>query len=154
VTTLNAILKPSWHWRYYPEIDGLRTFAVLSVFFFHLYRNTIGGGFVGVDVFFVISGFLISSVLLQDIEKRQFSILRFYQHRIARIAPALFLILVLTLAAAALLYSAQDFASTAAGAASAAISAINIKLLFQGDYFHISPDAQPLLHYWSLYQPA
>ena len=93
--TAAARTEPAW--RYLPEVDWLRTIAVLSVFCFHLDRNLLPGGFVGVDIFFVISGFLISSVLLQDIDLRTFSILRFYQHRIARIAPALFLILALSL---------------------------------------------------------
>jgi len=146
----SASLKSAWEWKYYPEIDGLRTLAVLSVIAFHLFRDVVRGGFIGVDVFFVISGYLITSVLLQDIDRHHFSILSFYQRRVARIAPALFFILVLTLASAAVLYSAQDFASVAASAAAAAISAINVKLLFQGSYFQISPDAQPLLHYWSL----
>jgi peptidoglycan/LPS O-acetylase OafA/YrhL len=140
----------SQRWRYYPEIDGLRAVAVLAVFFFHLSPNILRGGFVGVDTFFVISGYLISSVLLQDMDQRKFSILRFYQHRIARIAPSLFLVLLVTLFAGWLIYSAQDFASLGANAAFAAISAINIKLISQGTYFQISPDAQPLIHYWTL----
>jgi peptidoglycan/LPS O-acetylase OafA/YrhL len=131
-------------------VDGLRTVAVTSVLCFHLDHAVLPGGFVGVDIFFVISGFLISSVLLQDMERRSYSILRFYQHRIARIAPAMFLVVALTLAAGAVIYSTQDFALLCANAAAAAISVINIKLLFQAGYFQASPDAQPLLHYWTL----
>jgi peptidoglycan/LPS O-acetylase OafA/YrhL len=148
-----AVARPAsiGTWRYIPEVDGLRSVAVLAVCVFHLARGLLPGGFVGVDVFFVISGFLISSVLLQDADARRFSILHFYQHRIARIAPALFLVLAATLLAASALYSALDFASTGADAGMAAISAINVKLLLeQGGYFQASPDAQPLLHCWSL----
>ena len=137
-------------WRYFPELDGLRTIAVLAVFCFHLDRRLLPGGFVGVDIFFVISGFLISSILLQDIDRHQFSIVRFYQHRIARIAPALFLVLIVSLIAGFWCYSAQDFARVGANAAVAAISLINMKLLFQNSYFQASQDAQPLLHCWSL----
>ena len=137
-------------WGYLPEIDGLRAIAILSVLMFHFDRQLFGGGFVGVDIFFVISGFLITSVLLNDINQGQFSILRFYQRRIARIAPAFFLVLVATLLAAYFVYSAQDFASLGANSLAAALSAINLKLLFQGTYFQSSPDAQAILHYWSL----
>jgi peptidoglycan/LPS O-acetylase OafA/YrhL len=124
--------------------------AVLSVFVFHFDRHLLTGGFVGVDIFFVISGFLITSILLNDIDQGHLSITRFYQRRIARIAPAFFVVLVTTLGFGALIYSAQDFASLGANSVAAALSIINIKLLFQGSYFKISPDAQPLIHYWSL----
>jgi peptidoglycan/LPS O-acetylase OafA/YrhL len=137
-------------WGYLPEIDGLRAIAILSVLIFHFNRQVFGGGFVGVDIFFVISGFLITSILLNDINQGQFSILRFYQRRIARIAPAFFVVLVVTLLAAYFVYSAQDFASLGANSLAAALSAINLKLLFQGTYFQSSADAQAILHYWSL----
>ena len=137
-------------WNYLPEIDGLRSIAILSVFVFHLERRILSGGFIGVDIFFVISGFLITSILLNDIDQKHFSIVRFYQRRVARIAPAFFVVLASTLAASALIQSAQDFASLGANSSAAALSAINIKLLFQGGYFRLSSDAQPILHYWSL----
>jgi peptidoglycan/LPS O-acetylase OafA/YrhL len=72
-------------WGYRPSIDGLRAIAVLSVIVFHFNKTTMSGGFIGVDVFFVISGYLLTSILLIDIDKKQFSISRFYQRRIARI---------------------------------------------------------------------
>jgi peptidoglycan/LPS O-acetylase OafA/YrhL len=135
--------------KYWPEIDGLRTVAVASVFAFHLDPRLLRGGFVGVDIFFVISGYLITGLLLKDFESG-YSILRFYQRRVARIAPASFLIVAITMTFGFLLYSAQDFASIGATGLAATLSFINIKLLFQGNYFKISPDAQPLIHYWSL----
>lgn len=135
---------------YWPEIDGLRTVAVLSVFVFHFKRALLPGGFIGVDIFFVISGFLITAILLDDIAGRRFSIATFYQRRISRIFPALILVVCATLAAGAWLYSAQDLASLGINATAAAGSVINIKLMWQGSYFIISEDAQPLLHYWSL----
>jgi hypothetical protein len=113
-------------WSYWPEIDGLRSIAVLSVIMFHFDRQLLSGGFVGVDIFFVISGFLITSILLNDIDQRQFSITRFYQRRIARIAPAFFVVLGTTLGVTGLIYSAQDFASAGANSLAAALSVINI----------------------------
>ena len=137
-------------WAYWPEIDGLRTIAVLAVALFHLNRVILPGGFVGVDIFFVISGFLISAILIEDIDARAFSIGRFYQRRISRIFPALILVILTTLAAASFVYSAQDMASLGINSAAAATSVINLKLMTQSSYFVLSADAQPLLHYWSL----
>ena len=108
------------------------------------------GGFVGVDIFFVLSGYLLTSILLLEIKAGKFSIARFYQRRIARIFPAFFIVIVITLGLSFIVYSAQDFASLGANTAAAALSIINIKLLFQGSYFKLSEDAQPILHYWSL----
>jgi peptidoglycan/LPS O-acetylase OafA/YrhL len=136
--------------QYFPEIDGLRAVAVVSVLLYHLDARIIGGGFVGVDVFFVISGYLITDLLLKDIHGQNYSLFRFYQRRIARIAPAALLVIAATLAVAYITYSAQDLASAGSSSLAAALSFINIKLLFQGSYFKISPDAQPLIHYWSL----
>jgi peptidoglycan/LPS O-acetylase OafA/YrhL len=135
---------------YRPSIDGLRCIAVLSVFIFHLNQLWLPGGFVGVDVFFVISGYLITSIIYSDCVKGQFSFMRFYQRRIARIFPAFFTVAFATLLGAYIIYSPQDFASAGANLAASALSAANIKLLFQGSYFDISADAQPFLHYWSL----
>lgn len=135
---------------YWPEIDGLRMVAVLSVIVFHLERRALPGGFVGVDVFFVISGFLITGHLLKDLDRDRFSLLVFYQRRVARIAPALFLVLAATLVATPFVYSAQDIASAGSSAAFAALSIVNLKYMLQGNYFDVSRDSQPLLHYWSL----
>jgi len=143
-------MERSLSWGYRPAIDGLRSVAVVSVLLFHFDRGVMGGGFVGVDVFFVISGYLIGSVLLADIEGDRFSLARFYQRRIARIFPAFATVIAVTLAFGWLIYSSQDFASLGANAAAAALSVINIKLLFQGNYFALSEDAQPILHYWTL----
>ena len=136
--------------QYRPAIDGLRAVAVIAVFLFHLNRQWLPGGFVGVDVFFVISGYLITSIIRKDCEAESFSFAKFYQRRIARLVPASFLVLFATLAAATFVYLAQDLASCGANLAAAALSIINIKYLFQGSYFALSPDAQPVLHYWSL----
>lgn len=120
---------------YWRSIDGLRTVAVLAVLLFHLQPSLLPGGFVGVDIFFVISGFLITHNILSDIKQGQFTILRFYQRRIARIFPAALLVIVATTSVGYFIYSAQDMASLGANAAAAAVSLINVKLLFQGNYF-------------------
>ncbi len=136
--------------QYRPSIDGLRAIAVLSVFLFHLNHSCLPGGFVGVDIFFVISGYLITSIILKDCESDKFSLLRFYQRRIARIFPAFFTVALVTLVGARFIYTPQDYASAGANLAAASLSVANLKYMIQGSYFQISPDAQPFLHYWSL----
>lgn len=135
---------------YRPAIDGLRAIAVLGVFFFHLSHRLLPGGFTGVDIFFVISGYLITSIIFRDCERGIFSFARFYQRRIARLATAFFAMAVVTLAAAALIYSRRDLASTAASLAGAAGFVANFKFMVEGNYFVASPDTQPFLHCWSL----
>jgi peptidoglycan/LPS O-acetylase OafA/YrhL len=136
--------------QYRPAIDGLRAVAVLAVCVFHLKHEWLPGGFVGVDVFFVISGYLITSILLRDYERRRFSLGKFYQRRIARLFPAFFTVALVTLIGASYIYLTQDLASCGANLTSATLSVANLKYMWQGNYFSISPDAQPFLHYWSL----
>jgi len=136
--------------QYRPSIDGLRAVAVLAVCIFHLNRRWLPGGFVGVDVFFVISGFLITSVILRECENDGFSAWEFYQRRIARLLPAFYTMALATVLGAFLIYSAQDFASCGIGLASAVLSIANLKYMLHWNYFIISPDAQPFLHCWSL----
>jgi peptidoglycan/LPS O-acetylase OafA/YrhL len=135
---------------YRPYIDGLRAIAVIAVLLFHFHKSLLPGGFVGVDIFFVISGYLISSIIISQCENGQFSFLRFYQRRISRIFPAFFLVSIVTLLTASFLYTSQDFASAGAVMTAAALSVANLKFMLQGSYFELSPDAQPLLHFWSL----
>ena len=135
---------------YRPGLDGLRAIAVIAVIVFHLNADWLPGGFVGVDVFFVLSGFLITNVILADFARKEFSLTRFYKRRFARVLPASVVTLAIVLLVASLLYSPQDFASAGAVAAASAVGLTNMKLMFQGSYFTASPDAQPLLHYWSL----
>ncbi len=123
---------------------------MLAVFVFHLKHSWLPGGFVGVDVFFVISGYLITSILLRDCENEEFSLLEFYQRRIARIFPAFFTVAFSTLFAASFIYTPQDYASAGANLLAAALSVANLKFILQGNYFGSSVDAQPFLHYWSL----
>ena len=135
---------------YRASLDGLRAIAVAGVLVFHLQKDWLPGGFVGVDVFFVLSGYLITSIIVAESEADRFSFKRFYQRRISRIAPASFLVLGAVLLAAGWIYLPQDFASAGAVATAAAVSLANMKLMLQGDYFEASADAQPFLHYWSL----
>ena len=135
---------------YRPHIDGLRAVAIISVLIFHFDKHLLQGGFIGVDVFFVISGYLITSIIISDCENGKFSFSHFYQRRISRIFPVFFIVSIFTLVTAYFLYTPQDFASTGAVAISAVLSVANLKFMLQGNYFQISPDAQPLLHFWSL----
>lgn len=105
---------------------------------------------MGVDVFFVVSGYLITSRLIDTIEKDRFSLSYFYQRRIARLAPAALAVIASTLVVSAFVYSSQDFAALGSSSVAAATGTINFKLVLQGNYFDLSPDAQPLIHYWSL----
>lgn len=135
---------------YRPSIDGLRAVAVLAVLLFHLDKKWLPGGFVGVDIFFVISGYLITSIIFLECKQQRFSLAEFYQRRVARIFPALYVVLFATIIIASWIYSDQDFASAGANMFATALSIANFKLLTQGNYFTLSPDAQPFLHTWSL----
>src|ERR1700722_18428698 len=97
--------------KYRPEIDGLRAIAVLSVLFFHANVATFSGGFVGVDIFYVISGFLITSIIAQDVALGRFSFTSFYERRMRRIFPALFAVVLFCALAAAILFVSQDLAA-------------------------------------------
>jgi len=148
--TSTLIAPPSTTGEYRPAIDGLRAVAVLAVFLFHLNSRWLQGGFVGVDIFFVISGYLITSIILRDCKRNRFSFARFYQRRIARLLAAFVTVALVTLVGAFLIYSEQDLASTGATLSASAACIANLKFMLQGNYFVTSPDAQPFLHCWSL----
>jgi peptidoglycan/LPS O-acetylase OafA/YrhL len=137
---------------YRADIDGLRAIAVLAVIIFHINKSLIPGGFVGVDVFFVISGFLISLHLLRDLEHDKFSLLDFYRRRVKRLALPLFVVLVITMLAAAVLMIPSDFKHAADSALFALLSLANVYFwLFQdSSYFAVDSTSLPLLHLWSL----
>lgn len=134
---------------YRADIDGLRAIAVLSVLAFH-YGVALPGGFTGVDVFFVISGFLITSKLNDDIGAGMFSILGFYDRRIRRILPALFVMLAATLLAGYFLLMPGEYKSLAASAAMAAFGISNFYFLSNTGYFDQAAELLPQLHTWSL----
>jgi peptidoglycan/LPS O-acetylase OafA/YrhL len=133
-----------------PYLDGLRAVAVIAVMAFHLDHDWLPGGFMGVDVFFVISGYLITSIIVAESSSGAFSLQNFFQRRIARILPLALFVIAAVLAGSAGVFTSIDFGATGAAATAAALSVANVKFMLQGDYFEASPDAQPLLHFWSL----
>jgi peptidoglycan/LPS O-acetylase OafA/YrhL len=134
---------------YRADIDGLRAIAVLSVLAFH-FGAPIRGGFTGVDVFFVISGFLITQVLAAEISSGTFSILSFYDRRMRRILPALLTMLVVVLLAGRLMLSPGDYAALARSTAAAGFGVSNFFFHANTGYFDQAADLMPLLHTWSL----
>lgn len=137
-------------WKHRPEIDGLRALAVLGVILFHLDAGLLPGGFMGVDVFFVISGYLVGGMLLGAEEAGGVRLGEFWQRRVARIWPPFGMMLVAVLGAALLLYDDWDRAAVGAAAAAALCAWSNHHQLGLGGYFAVSEDTQPLLHCWSL----
>jgi peptidoglycan/LPS O-acetylase OafA/YrhL len=135
---------------YRPEIDGLRAIAVLLVLIFHLFPRLCSGGFIGVDVFFVISGFLITSIIYKKLLIGEFSFLEFYQRRILRIFPALFTVLGACLVLAIFVLGSRDFLALTRTTRYAAMQISNLLFAREVDYFAESHDLSPLLHTWSL----
>lgn len=136
--------------KYRREIDGLRALAVVPVILFHAGFQTFSGGFVGVDVFFVISGYLITTIILAELEKGQFSIINFYERRARRILPALFFVMFVCLLFAwfwLLPNDMKDFSRSLV-----AVSAFTSNVLFwlTSGYFDTATQLKPLLHTWSL----
>lgn len=138
------------HPKYRSDIDGLRAVAVLSVVGFHAFPSMIPGGFIGVDIFFVISGFLISSIIFQNLEHNQFKILDFYVRRIKRIFPTLLLVLLVCLAFGWFTLLASEYAQLGKHTAAGAGFVSNLVLLSESGYFETASDTKPLLHLWSL----
>lgn len=133
-----------------PEIDGLRAVAVVPVVLHHTQPGLLPGGAAGVDVFFVISGFLITQILLQDLQSGTWSLTRFYQRRARRIFPALFAMLAASLLAAwVILLPYQMFAHAKASLA-AIFFVSNFVFLEKVNYFSDGPETNPLIHTWSL----
>jgi len=139
--------------KYRGDIDGLRAVAVLSVILFHINSKWIPGGFLGVDIFFVISGYLITLILTKEIDKtNKISISNFYKRRIKRIIPALLFVLIPTLIIGFLLFAPNDFVSLLKSNIWAFFSAANIYFFSSIDtgYFASGSNELPLLHLWSL----
>jgi len=136
--------------KYRGDIDGLRAISVLGVMAFHLGVARIPGGFVGVDVFFVVSGYLITGLLAADLENSSFSLARFYERRIRRIAPALVVVLAATTTAAAAVLYPVPFRDYGDSLLAATLSASNVYFWLTSNYFAPSAAEQPLLHTWSL----
>jgi len=135
---------------YRPDIDGLRAIAVLAVLFFHAEISGFSGGFVGVDIFFVISGFLITSILLKDIQEGHFTIAGFYERRIRRIFPALFPVISVILAVGAFLFDANAIKAFGRSVMATTLFSSNILFWRETGYFSAPSLQMPLLHTWSL----
>jgi peptidoglycan/LPS O-acetylase OafA/YrhL len=138
--------------QYRPDVDGLRAIAVLSVILFHVDASLLPGGFVGVDIFFVISGFLISRNILEELARGRFSISEFYRRRVKRIAPPMLVVVGVTLLAAQLLMLPEDVERAADSALWSLASVVNVFFWthHDGSYFAAASHDQPLLHLWSL----
>lgn len=132
------------------DIDGLRALAVIPVVLFHFGFSTFNGGFVGVDVFFVISGFLITTILFREISAQRFSFIDFWARRARRIIPALSVVMLVTLALGWLLLTAKDFAELGRTVRYQSLFISNILFMREDGYFQPASDLKPLLHTWSL----
>lgn len=135
---------------YRADIDGLRAIAVLAVLLFHCAVPGVSGGYVGVDVFFVISGYVITRTLMRDIDRGQLSIRAFYERRIRRIFPALIATSAVTWAVAWLLLLPSDFLDFSRSLVASALSLSNVYFWKYSGYFETSAALRPLLHTWSL----
>ncbi|MCU7835193.1 MAG: acyltransferase [gamma proteobacterium symbiont of Taylorina sp.] len=144
------MLKQKKTLSYRPDIDGLRAIAVLAVIFYHLDIPFISGGFVGVDIFFVISGFLIGSIIYSEIQADRFSLVNFYIRRIRRIFPVLFFIVLITSIAALMILPRLQLGEFSESVISAAWFVSNFFFWFHNDYFSVAAELKPLLHTWSL----
>jgi len=136
--------------KYRADIDGLRAIAVMSVILNHAGISLFSGGYIGVDIFFVISGYLITTILIREIDTHEFSIARFYERRIRRIYPALFTTLFFTLIAASILYNAQSFMAFSKSMVATTFFFSNIHFWTEVGYFDGEAQLKPLLHTWSL----
>lgn len=138
------------NFKYRPDIDGLRAIAVMSVVLCHAGVQSISGGFIGVDIFFVISGFLITSIIATEIRHDSFTLVNFYERRIRRIFPALFAMLAVSSVIAYMIFMPKEFVDYGKSVMATALSASNIFFWTQASYFDSSAELKPLLHTWSL----
>ena len=135
---------------YRREIDGLRAIAVIPVILFHAGLPFFSGGFVGVDIFFVISGYLITSVLFRDIKSGGFSFSYFYERRVRRIAPALLLVMFVSVLLSWFVLLPADMKAFSQSLVSITLVSPNLFFWLQTDYFSPAAEMNPLLHTWSL----
>jgi peptidoglycan/LPS O-acetylase OafA/YrhL len=135
---------------YRPDIDGLRAVAVLAVLAYHFRISAFHGGFIGVDVFFVISGYLISAIIQQDIRAGKFSLINFYERRVRRIFPALIVILIATAIFGYFIFLPAELMNFAKSQLAALFSVSNFYFWKQAGYFSAPVETKPLIHTWSL----
>lgn len=135
---------------YRPDIDGLRAFAVIAVVIYHAFPTLLPGGFIGVDVFFVISGFLISSIIFSELDTQSFKFSTFYARRIKRIFPALIVVLLASCLAGWFLLFENELKQLGDHVSRAALFLSNFILWYETGYFDNAAETKPLLHLWSL----
>ena len=135
---------------YRRDIDGLRAIAILPVIYYHSGIPLFSGGFVGVDVFFVISGYLIAGIIAREVDEARFSIINFYERRARRIMPALMVMIAAVLVMASILFLPGDFAMVARSALLAILFLSNVGFFAETGYFAGGAETMPLLHTWSL----
>lgn len=135
---------------YRRDIDGLRAVAVLCVVIYHLFSNFLPGGFIGVDVFFVISGFLITQIIQREAQAGKFSFAGFYRRRILRIFPSLIVVLTTSLIAGIFIFDWSGLEHLGKHIFAGALFFSNFALWSEGGYFDIAAERKPLLHLWSL----
>ena len=138
------------HPKYRPDIDGLRAIAVLSVVCFHAFPDLLKGGFIGVDIFFVISGFLISTIIFENLDKGTFSFSEFYSRRIKRIFPALLLVLIACYSFGWFALLADEHKQLGKHIAAGAGFVSNFVFWNESGYFDNAAETKPLLHLWTL----
>jgi peptidoglycan/LPS O-acetylase OafA/YrhL len=138
------------HPKYRPDIDGLRAVAILSVVGFHAFPAWAKGGFIGVDIFFVISGYLISSIIFTGLETGRFRITDFYKRRIRRIFPALIVVMIASLSFGWFALLAEEYAQLGKHVASGAAFLSNFIFYGESGYFDNAADTKPMLHLWTL----
>ena len=136
--------------KYREDIDCLRGISVLAVVFYHLEISNFSGGFLGVDIFFVISGYLITSIILNDIANSNFSLIKFYERRIRRIIPVLLLVLLTTYLFYQQIYLENELKQLFKTIISTLLFFSNFYFLNLGSYFNPINESIPLLHTWSL----
>ena len=135
---------------YRPEIDGLRAIAVVTVMLFHAGISRVAGGFVGVDVFFVISGYLITTHIMAELDSGDFNLLRFYERRARRLLPALFTVMLISMPFAFAFMLPDALENFGQSVVATTLFSNNILLLLTAGYWDISSELKPLLHTWSL----
>jgi len=149
-TAVSPTLKPLTHPKYRPDIAGLRAVAVLSVVWFHAFGSSLSGGFIGVDIFFVISGFLISSIIFENLEQASFSFTTFYSRRVKRIFPSLLVVLIACYGFGWFVLLADEYKQLGKHVAGGAGFISNYLLWRESGYFDTAAESKPLLHLWSL----
>ncbi|MEJ2694993.1 MAG: acyltransferase, partial [Candidatus Thiodiazotropha sp.] len=137
-------------YHYRPDIDGLRAVAVIPVLLFHAGMNYFSGGYIGVDIFFVVSGYLITSIIVVELEKEKFTILGFYERRVRRIFPALFTVIFFSIIVSQFLMLPNEYKDFGQSVFATTFFLSNVLFWIEAGYFDAESLMKPLLHTWSL----